>query len=245
MILRSRQIIKLSVLSLLCAFEVAAQEKAAPRFLRLLPLGDQPPFRQEIREDARYEVDPEPGTVPPPVVLVPGSEGGVSERVALRLGTPSLPLLLPPGNEAGSVVMRDADEKSWARISFVAEGSTLALLWRGGQLWDEVRSLPIPDGREAFAANSCRFVNVAAVPVGISWNQEQRKLAPGQVLVIPFTQDQVPLEIYSPGSDGTPQLFFATLVEKSELLAQQFFIYRADGVEVRQPLKVLFWKELR
>ena len=70
-----------------------AAKKEEKRTLRFLPCGDMPPFRQEIRDGVRYELEAEPGSVPPYQIQVPLGEdkmlnttltlGSLSERLEL------------------------------------------------------------------------------------------------------------------------------------------------------------------
>ncbi|MEM9237940.1 MAG: hypothetical protein AAGB14_14295, partial [Verrucomicrobiota bacterium] len=45
--------------------EEGEETKPPPRQMRLLTVGERPPFRQEIRDGVRYELPPPPGSLPP------------------------------------------------------------------------------------------------------------------------------------------------------------------------------------
>ena len=51
-----------------------SERKRPPRNLRILPVGESPPYRQEIRDGVRYELPPPPGSVPPMEVSFVASE---------------------------------------------------------------------------------------------------------------------------------------------------------------------------
>lgn len=237
----------LAFLLTIASFATAEDKEAQSRTLRILPLGDNPPFRQEVREGARYEIAPEAGTIPPPTVLLPTSGEEAPGRVSLRLGSPTLLIKLPAGEEPGKLALRDAEGKAWTEIPYTEKPSTLTLIWRGSKTWGDVGSLALIDGKDAFDKNSCRFVNLTNAPLGVSWGSLQKGLSPGEVAILPFQEGarQTPLLISYATKDGDLRPCLQTIVERSALLSQQFFIYRADGEDVRMPVKVLHFRENR
>ena len=76
----NRPFLHLTALSLyaLSCITGLGQEKNGPRELRLLPVGDMPPFRQEIRDGVRYELEPDPGSEPPQMISIPLTKKKVS-----------------------------------------------------------------------------------------------------------------------------------------------------------------------
>ena len=82
------------VVMLWLGFCVAAvAEEAAMHRLRVLAVGDPPPFVQEVRDGARREVAPPEGSIPPRSVTAGG------EPLRIRLGRPSSAVMLPvPGD---------------------------------------------------------------------------------------------------------------------------------------------------
>ena len=102
------------------------------RLVRFLPLGEMPPFRQEIRENVRYELEPPAGSIPPREVLL-GFGGNASEaHIAAALGQTQR----TPEGSAGkrSAVVRsreDAkDAEPWLNLMRPETGDFLVLLWR-------------------------------------------------------------------------------------------------------------------
>ena len=63
----------------------AAPKNVSGRQVRLLALGELPPFQQEIRDNVRYELEPPAGSIPPREVML-GFGGKASEPMPLRLG---------------------------------------------------------------------------------------------------------------------------------------------------------------
>lgn len=218
------------------------QEKQV-RTLRILPLGDNPPFRQELADGKRVEVAPDPGAVPPTHVLLPGAASDSESKVRLRLNTVSNVIEVPAGDEPGKLALRDPEGTAWAEIPYTAGPKTLTLVWRGGKKWDEVRTLALPD--QPLKDGECRFVNTTNSPIGIVWGNDRKKLSPGENAVLSITGDQVSLAVLYPTPSGEARPCLTTTVERAPTLSQQFFIYRADGEDIRIPVKVLPLREMR
>ena len=73
------------LLSLLLPLVVTGQEKLPPKYLRLVPLGELPPWKEEIREDRRIQLPPEPGQMPPGKIEVSGGDlNGFGGNLYLR-----------------------------------------------------------------------------------------------------------------------------------------------------------------
>ena len=70
--------------------QASTAAKPPPRTLRVWPVGDAPPFMQEVRDGVRHELEPPPGSIPPRRVTVgladqPGQEEQAAE-LRLMLG---------------------------------------------------------------------------------------------------------------------------------------------------------------
>ncbi len=218
------------------------------RQVRFLAVGDLPPFRQEIRDGVRYELEPPAGSIPPrEVVLGFGDEDGDGGAVPLRLGQVSAPLAAPPG--VGPLVLRrrdgGADPEPWLRLNRPETGDFLVLLCRDPRekSWESARSLVLPDGGEEAPAGSARYVNLSPQPVGIVTGGENVVLEPGKVLLRQVAAGvERPFEIMLPTGGGLRRLHAGVVVhsagERSLIL-----IYRADGVSPRRPLKVAVRRE--
>lgn len=230
------------LLSLLLASAVAlAQEEAPKHTLRILPLGDPPPFRQELRGGVRYEIPAGEGTVPPRQILLfqNVAEGEKKEEwpLRLRLGTVTPELKVPPPKD-GAIMAKTEAGAPWLRIPLAQGSSTLALVWRNGKSWDQARVISIPDDTKE---GDFRFVNITAQPMGIIWGQEKLKLNPGAVMVrrMPDAAKVLPMSILYPAPEGGLQPCLSTQVERMAGTRQQFVVYAADGVDPKMPVKVL------
>jgi len=222
-----------------------AQEKAAHHTLRILPLGDPPPFLQEVRNGVRYEIPAKEGTIPPrQLEVISATEDSKALPLRLRLGIVAGPLevVLPESRE---VETRQA-AGPWAKIPVSNAAATLALVWRGGADWSKAGVLAIPDG-PAERNHDCRFINVTAKPMGVVWGSERLKLEPRTVLTrsLPAGAREIAVSVLYPSANGSLQSCLSTKVTPKAGRLQQFVIYAADEKQPRIPVKVLPLEEAR
>lgn len=230
---------------MLATLPLTAQERVKPT-LRVLPLGDPPPFVQEVRDGARYEVPPAAGAIPPRLVMIPApaKAGGPPESgqppLRLRLGRPSIPVTLTDPEER-RVDLKLEQGANWLSVPLHPCGSSLALVWRWGKTWKEARTLVLPDDTAARAAGNFQFVNLTAVPMGVVIGAEKVRLDPGKTFSRKLTSDSpaVSLEILCPSPSGGFKLCHSTQLSTTPGMFSRFLIYAADGLKPRLPAKVL------
>jgi len=244
------------LLALACGMQLAAQEvspgeKERPvtgRHVRFLPVGDLPPFRQEVRDGVAYELEPPAGSIPPRQVMV-GFGDKKDDAVPLLLGQLTQPLSAPGGD--GPMQIRKSEDtpkaEPWLKVNRPERGDFLVLLWRESAKgdWSKARSLVLEDSAEAAPAGKVRLVNLSPVPIAVVFGGEKIKLEAGK-----FYQRSVPI-----GKDTEFQLgavvdsaaglqqFHAGTIFQNPGERSLVVIYRADGVQPRKPLKAIVHRE--
>ncbi len=238
----------LSVLLLVSGAAYAQEKpKAAGRHVRFLAVGEMPPFRQEIRGDVRYELDPPEGSIPPREMMI-GSGGNKKESASLRLGQISAPLVVPAGT--GPLVLRRPGEKDdsapWLRLTRPESDDFLVILWRASPkgTWNEAGALILPDGPLSAPAGSVRVINIAPVDVGIVIGSEKLILSAGRTFQrqVPAGPDQA-FQIVVNDATGTPRRLHTGTVTQNPGERSLVLIYRADGEAPRRPVKVSVQRE--
>ncbi len=231
--------------SLLAAAGLSPAQEAA-REARFLPLGDLPPYRQEIRDGVAYELDPPPGSIPPRELVAGAGEDAV--ETPLSLGRASAPLKVPQG--AGPLALyrkgEGGEAEPWLRIERPEAGDFLVVLWRSAEKksWEVPRALVIPDGPEDAPAGSVRVVNVSPVTVMIVFEGSKIALPAGQVWKKPVTsgKDAV-IQIGAVDAAGNLRRIHAGSVFQNPGERTLVAVYRADGVDPRRPLKAVIQRE--
>lgn len=230
------------------AQEPAPKPTAGQRFLRLLPLGDPPPFRQEIRDGIRYEIEPEPGTIPPRQVMLGEGEAAVTLRLNLGRATDRIKVpggLAPLGLRVpGSTP--DAVPVPWLAVRPPETGDFLALIWRDpGKPWSQPRAIVFPDGPAEFPAGNIRIINLLPTGTSLMLGTERILLDAGKSLTKQITiGEDLPLQTAYRDAAGNYQRFYAGSVLLNPNERAQIVIYRADGENPRRPAKVVVFNEL-
>jgi hypothetical protein len=224
---------------------LSAQEAPLHR-LRVLALGDPPPFIQEVRDGARYEVAPPVGAVPPRWVTLPtGPDPGVqlaaeAKSMRLRLGSPSAAITLPTPKSLRVDLKREEGTK-WLNVPLHPCGSSLALVWRWGQDWNQARTLVLPDDAATRSVGSVHFANLTASPMAVVFGPEKIRLDPGKTFSRHLAADApaVALEILFPMPTGEFKLCHSAMLKASPGNFSRVLMYAADGKKPRVPVKVL------
>lgn len=226
---------------------MAAPAEKAARHVRFLALGDSPPFRQEIRDGVRYELEPPAGSIPPRNVTL-ATDDKATEPVALRLGDITAPVKVPAG--AGPLDIRRAedaaDAEPWLKATRPADGDFLVLLWRDAKAgtWAAARSMVLPDDAVSAPAGTMRFVNVSPVAVGVTLGEEKLVLGPGKSFERPIEFGvERPFEIMLTAADGSLKRLHSGVALLNPGERGLTFVYQADGVARRLPLKVIVKRE--
>lgn len=227
----------------------AAAQDATSHSFRILPVGDPPPFIQEVKDGVRYEVAPKKGSLPPRALHVPcidATKANENQSIQPRLGKISSPFLLPVLEQNKSFNIMCDDGNPWLKLDTRSGGDSLLLIWRGGKYWDQASFLEIPC--ERFSRQSCtiHFANLTNVPVAIVYGQERIRLNSGKFFsrTLEVNAPSQALEIFIPDREGKLNSIYANQVEPLTPSMRVFTVYSADGVRPRNPIKVLSAEEI-
>ncbi len=222
-----------------------AAKKEEKRTLRFLPCGDMPPFRQEIRDGVRYELEAEPGSVPPYQIQVPLGEdkmlnttltlGSLSERLKLPTG----PLRLPILQKSGELW------KPWHEVTLPEKGDVMVFLWRDPKLktWESARSMMLGDGLDVFPSGSLRLVNLLPTLTRFVFPGKTIELHSGESKIEIPALATLPVQISLQDASGNWQIIYQSAITQNPGERGQVILYRADGIDPRSPVKVLPLRE--
>jgi hypothetical protein len=226
---------------------VAEPDSEKARHVRILALGDSPPFRQEIRNGVRYELEPPPESIPPREVIF-GSGKDLSDAVELRLGRISVPVEVPAGEGFLDLRVKGEapDAAPWVSVKRPESGDFLVFLWRNPSKpnWRGVDSLNVPDGPLGAPVDTVRIVNLFPLPIRIVWGPESLVLPGGKTMLRPIKPGaEVPFQILVADAGGAMQSYYSGAVTQNHQERGLVVIYRADGESPRRPLKVVMMRE--
>ncbi|MEO7098504.1 MAG: hypothetical protein ABI162_04020 [Luteolibacter sp.] len=230
--------------ALLSAAEIP---KAPERHVRFLAVGEMPPFRQEIHDGVRYELEPPEGSIPPREVML-GFGEEKAETTTLRLGQISGPLKVPEG--AGPLTLRRAidqkDSAPWLQLTRPEDDDFLVLLWRASAkgTWNEAKFFVLPDGPITAPAGSVRVVNLAPVEVKIVFGNENLILGAGKSFQrLMHANAELPFQILMTDVSGTLRTLHSGDILQNQGERSLVLVYRADGESPRRPVKVTVQRE--
>ena len=217
------------------------------RHVRFLPIGDIPPFRQEIRDGVAYELPPPPGSVPPAKVIL-GVDDDSRQEADLQLGQITEPLKVPAG--AGPLTIRRKGEKEdsvpWLKLDRPEEGDFLVVLWRDPveRTWNVTRSVVIAEDPESAPGGTARFINLSPVTVGVVFGGENLALLAGKSFRrnLPLGVD-TPFQVGAADGKGGLKRYYSGSFFQNPNERSLAIIYKADGVDPRLPLKTFVMRE--
>ncbi|GHC61459.1 hypothetical protein GCM10007100_30980 [Roseibacillus persicicus] len=223
----------------LTVLPLAAQESQPVRSIRVLCLGDPPPFVQEVRNGIRYEVDPPKGSVPPPRVNIRGIQVESGQpSLSLRLRLASKRHTYVAGEEA-VLILENPDGSEWLRAPLPQFQKSMLVLWRDKSgTWEEPRHLFVSD---EVPSGSVRVHNFSGSMKGIVFGAQKLKVAPGKATKLQFPDgaSRADFALLYQQADQSLRPFHTTSLMADDSLEQQFFIYAADVKDSRMPFKVV------
>ncbi len=242
--------------SLLATFIVAlvmvGQASSEPkpekgRQVRFMPVGEIPPFLQDVRDGIRYELEPPAGSIPPRSVSL-GFGGDESETLSLHLGRISSPLKVPAG--VGPLLLKRSDSAedadTWLNLTRPESGDFLVVLWRDPKqgTWEKVRSMILPDDPVNRPAGGVRVVNLSLASVRIVIGDEKLVLESQKSFgrTVPAGVEQ-PFQVLLPDLTGNWKPLHTGAIVQNPGERSLVLIYRADGESPRRPVKVTVQRE--
>ncbi|QJE96080.1 hypothetical protein [Luteolibacter luteus] len=241
---------RFSTLLRLCSFLSLSGSlfaQAGPRTMRFLPLGDSPPYRQEIRDGVAYEQEPPAGSIPPREVVFGANTTGNDES-PLSLGRVSAPLKVAPGVGVLSLRRKGEGEKTaaWLNVEKPEKGDFLVLLWRDPdkKSWDAPRALVLPDSAEVAPEGTVRVVNISPVTLAIIFEGDKIQLPVGKTWqkAIPTGKDAT-IQVGAVDASGNLRRIHSGSVFQNAGERTLVAVYKADGVDPRRALKAIVQRE--
>lgn len=230
-----------------------AQDEKRNKALRILAVGQDPPFRQKVENGRRIQLPPIPGSVPPYQLQLSNDEGAqVGTAVNIRLNVIS-PVV---GVASGKVPLHSVENtgisaRPWHTLQFPSGSAALAILWRGKNgKWDTANSMILPDhtGTRGFPAGRVRIVNVSKYSIGLQLGAEKGLLKPGTAILRAGSSGvfkKVPLELKIKGASGRYERVFAQEINQGSTERTHIILYTNDAEVVGKdkPVKAVVLRE--
>lgn len=220
--------------------------KAEPKHsVRFLPVGDAPPFRQEVRDGVRHELEPPAGSIPPREVMI---ETTPEETLPcrLRLGQTSQAVWLPP--KLRSVTVKADGGREWLRCDLTEARDHLVVVWRdvARGSWLEPRHMVVAN--PGLGEGMLRVVNTTGsgfrIVVGAGTGRKDQVIAAGrQVVVATGAGDGIPLQVFQAGGAARPFYSTRMVMNPGERGIVLLYSYRAERLAGKLAAKVMLLRD--
>ena len=223
------------------------------RALRILAVGQEPPWREVIQGGRRVQVPPPLGSLPPGRLQLSNAEGvELGEAVGLKLNQFSNIMPVSPGTHPLHAVGEGGlDPAPWHKFKFPSVAAGLAILWRDpkeGKWTKGCKGILLRDDLAGFPAGRVRIVNVSKYPLGLKFGAEKGLLKTGQVLIRAGKSgsfSKVPLEL-SVKDPKTGRWVRALSQEINQKATERTHIvlYTTDGEAPSRPVSAVVLREV-
>lgn len=210
--------------------------------LRVLAVGDPPPFRQEISGGVRRQLMPAAGTIPPSKLHIEESE-----PVDLRLGRLSGWFPISFEKDKRIWLYADGSEQPWFGFSNPSARSATVVVWRDPHpaTWGKPKAKVVPDDPSQFPSGTAIVINLLPTALIVRGGGGDELLAPGSTCLrkLPVEQGGV-LQMAFRGSDEVWRQLPAHYLEPGSEWREWIVLYRADQAHSRRPVGRLTFREV-
>lgn len=238
-----------------CGQDLFAQgEKKRDRALRILSVGQEPPWREVIQGGRRVQVAPPEGSMPPGRLQLSNEEGAeLGESIALRMNQISSVIPVSPGGlPLHAVGDGGFDPKAWCTLNFPSVPAGLAILWRDpakGKWTSGCKGLFLRDdlGSGGFPAGRVRIVNVSKFALGLQFGSEKGLLKPGQNIIRAGKSgvfDKVPIELSVKDRSGRWVKVLSQQINQRPEHRTYVVLYTNDGEAPSRPVGAVVLREI-
>ena len=215
-----------------------AQDKAPPKHVRFIPLGELPVWEEEFKEGVRVQKKSAPGALPPSTLTYNGGD----EMKNLRLSLRAISELTTFQANAEGIVLKTGGEagKEWFKSRIQASTLSLGVLFRDNSdmTWEKPQMLMLRDDPGAFPVGQMRFVNVSDSVVIVQMaGIKAFGLAPGKSAMKPVKIGSNPIKVGYKTADGGSKAIWKNNVKVRSGERVQCFFYKAQGKKPRELVK--------
>ncbi|YCM43609.1 hypothetical protein V2O64_20075 [Verrucomicrobiaceae bacterium 227] len=177
------------LLSVLLSSLVLGQNQPVPKLLRLIPLGQNPVWKEKLKDNVRVGDAPPAGSLPPTEVTLPSGKKDGVQTAPLQLGVMSKTLRLDA--RIPSLQFHEgklAAGEPWLKAPVHKSTRSLGVLFRDPteMTWEKPRILLLDDSEEAFPPGNIRFVNTAGHTALVQIGKTANAVKPGESRMLPL-----------------------------------------------------------
>ncbi|MGC6466561.1 MAG: hypothetical protein ACON38_15845 [Akkermansiaceae bacterium] len=222
---------------------VSAQNQR--KYVRFIPLGELPPWKEELIDGVRVQQEAPPGAIVPKSIAIPDGEDDV-RRVDLNLRQPTKLMAFSEGTTALRLYKGEqATGTPWLSSPMPTSKHSYGILFRdnANMTWDSPKLMMLRDDAQALPAGSIRFVNVSDHKTIIKVGKKSEVIQPGKSLVKELKEGANPILAGYYEKDGRVVMIFQNTVRLLKGQRVQAFFFKGQGVKPRTGVKFLSFPE--
>ncbi|MDA7882376.1 hypothetical protein N9A94_08740 [Akkermansiaceae bacterium] len=234
------------LLSMVLSLLVSAQEEVPPKYMRFIPLGEIPVWKEEIVDSTRVQKEYEPGEMPPKDIMIGVREGSMeSSKLFLREFTGLFTfsgalerLKIGQGAEGSA--------SAWLDSAMAKPRYSLGVLYRDHEdmTWLKPRLKIFRDDLTVFPLGTMRFANVSLNDVLIKVNdQEPFLVKPGDAIVYPIAVGGVRVQATAVTQEGLHRRIYDNNLELRENERVQGFFFKSQSPAPANPVQIFYYPE--
>lgn len=231
--------------SLLSLATAASAQDEPPKYLRFLPLGELPVWKEELKNGIRMGKEPPPGSMPPKeLALLSGGEV-VPFQLTLRSFTGKMRM---DGKTPGLAIKKGkgVDDPNWVTSAKPTAPLSLAVLYRdpATMKWDNPQIKVLPDDASSFKVKNIRFVNVSENLVLIKLNDGKGKgVKKGDSLIMPLKEGMNKIMVGYQAAGGKQVELWNNQIRVQSNQRVQCFFYKAQDARATGAVRFYYTQE--
>ena len=236
----------LALMSLLFAFpSLLAQDAPAARHnVRVLALGDHPPYRHELKDGVMQEIEAPEGSNPPKEIIIGAAlpaKGKAPQATMFRLGQVSNSQECLVGEDS-IIPIKKGDASPWFSVKVpTTRNASIVMVIRKGATWDEVTPVVFPDDATVRKAGATLITNMTGQPMFLTIGSQKIRLNSLKSYEVTLSADkpQMNLAIQYMNKSGKLEDAFSNQIAQQNTSHQRLIIYPADSENPRTPVNVI------
>jgi len=215
------------------------------KYVRFIPLGELPDWKEELIDGVRVQSKPPEGALPPAIISAPNGPENIQQK-GLTLRQPSGSMTFGPEAEGLSLHEGElAAGPAWLKSPMPNAAFSLGVLFRDNteMSWESPRMLLLNDSKDALPAGSIRFVNVSHLKAIVKVGGKSEVIEPGKALVKPLKEGDNPILAGYYDTNGAVVMIFQNSVKLLQNQRVQAFFFKGQGDKPRTGVKFISFPE--
>jgi len=233
------------LLLILLALPTLAFAQNEKKYVRFLPLGELPDWKEELIDGVRVQAEPPAGALPPTIISAPNGPEDIQKKgLTLRQPTGFMTF----GAQAGSLSLHEGEVAggvAWLKSPMPNATFSLGVLFRDNteMSWKSPKMVLLNDSKDALPAGSIRFVNVSDLKAIVKVGGKSEVIQPGGIVIKTLKEGDNPILAGYYAKNGAVVMIFQNSVKLLQNQRVQAFFFKGQGDKPRTDVKFISFPE--